>query len=276
MWIIVRPMEKQIETSGLRPQNFRIFLQQELVGRCQKNPKYSLRAFAKALSVGPSALSDMLNGKRTITKNMTERLGLALGLSPDHIEAFFRDEFPSDFDSDKAIYRQHTLDTFAIISDWYHYAILALMRVKDFKPTSAWVAKSLGISKPEANLAIERLVRVGLLRKEKDGKWLDTTGGFSTNINGNLTSAANKKLQKQILELAIKALEEVPSELRDYTSMTMAIDPKYLPEAVEKIKKFRRGLAQFLEERSEPTAVYNLGISLYPLTFVPMEMIDDS
>jgi len=253
---------------GLRPVNFRMYLQQELVGRCRKNPRYSLRAFAKALAIGPSALSDMLNGKRNITKDMTQRLGLALGLSPSDLSEF-NETKTVDFDTPRSPdFQQLTLDTYAIISDWYHYAILELMKVKGFKTSSSWIAKALGISKSETNVAVERLIRVGLIRKAKDGKWLDTSGGFSTNINENLTSAASKKLQKQTLELSVKALEEISVEIRNHTSMTMALNPKSLPEATEKIRRFRRSLTHFLENDGQPTEVYNLAISLYPLTQV--------
>src|SRR6202050_4890689 len=60
---------------------FRLLLQDELAARCSRNPNYSLRSFAKFLSVSPAALSAILKGKRPITHKMKERLGLQLGLS---------------------------------------------------------------------------------------------------------------------------------------------------------------------------------------------------
>jgi hypothetical protein len=47
--------------------------------------------------------------------------------------------------------------------------------------------------------------------------------------------------------------------------MTMAIDPKKLPQAKERIRDFRRGLSEFLESgnRSE---VYRINIQLMPVT----------
>ncbi len=245
--------------------DFRLLLQQELIERCRRNPKYSLRAFARALGIGPSALSDMLNGKRAITKASIERLGLALGLNLSELSQYTNNINKNQLSS--LAFEQITLDTFAIISDWYHYAILELMKVKNFKNDLAWLTKSLGITKSEANAAVERLLRVGLIKVDKKGKWIDSSSGFSTNIAGSsITSAANKKLQKQVLEKSLWALETLPPSVRNHTSMTMPINPNKLPEAIERIKEFRREMCQFLENDSNLLEVYNLAISLYPIS----------
>jgi uncharacterized protein (TIGR02147 family) len=248
------------------PQNqadFRLILQQEFVKRCQKNPRYSLRAFAKSLSIEPSPLSAILRGKRPLTDKMTNRLGLALGLGLDEVSKFVQAEKAADGPN----YQQLALDSYALISDWYHYAILELIRVKSFKPDLSYIAKTLNISKTEAHIAVERLQRLELLVIKKNGKWIDTTAnGSATNINQDLTSQASKKLQRQVLEKAIEALENLPTDVRSQTSMTMAIHPEDLDQAKVMIKNFRRELCAFLEKNKKPTQVYNLGISLYPLT----------
>ncbi|OQW48824.1 MAG: hypothetical protein A4S09_13580 [Proteobacteria bacterium SG_bin7] len=256
-------METQSSNFKTTSNDFRLLLQRELIERCRKNPKYSLRAFAKALGIVPSALSDMLNGKRTITPASIERLGLALGLELSEVKKYVKGQTPTADQN----YQQLTMDTYAIISDWYHYAILELMKIKTFKSDRAWIARCLGITKSEVNAAFERLCRVDLIRVDKKGNWIDTSNGFSTNIeNSNLTSAANKRLQKQILEMSIQALETLSPKVRNHTSMTMPVNPKKLPIAIEKIKKFRRDLCELLENDRDISEVYQLAISLFPIT----------
>lgn len=257
----------------MEKREFRLQLQQELVSRCQKNSRYSLRAFARALDVSSSALSAMLKGKRTITASSVEKLGKAIGLDPRDITRYKilarekKTGIKTEPDSQEG-FQQIALDTYAVISDWYHYAILELIRVRDFQPSTAWIGKSLGITRSEAYIAVERLQRVGLLEIKKDGRWVDkTVEGKATNIQDDLTSAASRKLQKQVLELSLRCLEEMPStELRNHTSLTLAINPEDLPLAKEKIKKFRRELAEMLETNKNPTEVYHLSVSLYPVT----------
>lgn len=246
--------------------DFRTRLKDELIARCRKNPKYSLRAFAKALGIVPSALSDMLNGRRTITNKSIERLGLSLGLSLKEIAQFQKES--ADGGNKAARFQQITFDTFALISDWYHFAILELIKIENFMPTNQRIAQALGITKSEANIAIERLMRLNLVRIDSKGRWVDVSEGFTTSIKPGLTSSAARNLQKQILEQAIAAIEEVPIERRNHTSMTMAIDPADVAEASEKIKKFRRQLCKFLERNGRPKEVYQLAISLFPVSQV--------
>jgi transcriptional regulator with XRE-family HTH domain len=249
-----------IESINSKTQDFRLLLQQEFVRRCRKNESYSLRSYAKSLAIEPSPLSAILRGKRPITEKTKTRLGLALGLGLEDLKKFSASSSKSEF-------QQLDLDNYAVISDWYHYAILELIRLKTFCPNSAYVAKKLNISQTEAHIAIERLQRIGLLEIKKNGKWVDTSAnGLATNINEDLTSQAARKLQRQIHEKAIEALETLPTSVRSHTSMTMAIHPDDLPEAKEMIKKFRRELCAHFEKNGKPKEIYHLGVALYPVT----------
>lgn len=192
--------------------DFRLLLQNELIARIQRNPKYSLRAFARHLGIRASALSDMLNRKRTITANMIDRLGLALELPLEDIRRHAniaihakarRTHVPT------ANYEMVEMDQYAIISDWYHYAILELMKTEGFVADHSWIAQALGITRPEANAAVERLERLNLIRCYPD-RWEEISTGYTTNIGPAKTSGAARKLQRQILEKSIEALENLP------------------------------------------------------------------
>lgn len=247
--------------------DFRLFLQSELTRRCSSNPSYSLRAYARSLGIAPSALSSILSGSRPITEKTKLRLGFALGLSVEEIKRFHGGR-RSVSKGPKLRFQQLALDTYAVISDWYHYAILELIHLETFKPDPRWISKRLGITVTEVKIAVERLQRVGLLKVDRD-VWIDTTpDGHATNIQGDLTSVASRKLQRQVLEKSIRALDELPTSVRNHTSMTMAINPEDIPEAKERIATFRRDLCAFLERNKKPSEVYQLAVSFYPLTQV--------
>ncbi len=258
----------QKEFEAINTTSFRLYLQNELLTRCNKNPKYSLRSFARALEINPSSLSRILRNKRTISNNIKYKLGKRLGLSPIELSNFKEGKYDSNYENNNSIennFNQLTIDTFIAISDWYHLAILELVKLKNFKPNNRFIAKAFDITVNEVNAAVERLIRLDLLKIEKDGKWINTKGS-NTTVDDDLTHSAYRKYLKQILGLAIKALEEVPVNLRDQSSMTMSINTNRLPEAIEMITKFRRRLCKFLEEDKEKDEVYQLAISLYPLT----------
>ncbi len=256
--------------------DFRLYLQAEFAKRCTRNPRYTLSAFARTLGVDKSTLAKILRGQRQIRAKAIRRLGLKLGLNPEKLTQFeeasprknARGEIRNRQDEVDKNFARLSLDTFQVISDWYHYAILELMRLPHFTPEFAWIARVLGISPLEVELAVDRLQRLEMIEIHSDGTWKDSTGGHSTTLGNPFTAAAFRNMQNQLLEKAIVALEVVPFDRRSQTSMTMAIDPKRMPEAKKLIDEFRRKMNEFLSPESEKNLeeVYALTISLFPLS----------
>jgi transcriptional regulator with XRE-family HTH domain len=253
----LRITPKSISESGKL--NFRLWLQRQFTDRCKRNGRYSLRAFAKALNIDPSSLSQILSGKRPLTKKSMETICKRLGASPKEL----RDFALLKVDSSEDHYHQIQMDTFSVISDWYHYAILELTFVSGFKADPKWIGKKLSITTEEARSAIERLKRLGLLLEE-NGSTIKSSK-FLTNLSNVDSSAAHRELQKQIIEKALLSIDDCPQEEKDITSMTMAIDVSNLETARGLIRKFRRDLCALLED-GDQTRVYNLGIQLYPIS----------
>jgi plasmid maintenance system antidote protein VapI/DNA-binding transcriptional ArsR family regulator len=249
---------------------FRHILQDELTSRCAKNPNYSLRSFAKFLEISPSALSAIINGKRPLTDKMKERLGLRLGVKPQDLQKLYsRPHGNSKNINSEGLadtFQQITIDTFAIISEPYHYAILELLKTEDYVQDAPWIARRLQITPSEVNFALERLERVGLLEKDEDGIYFDTTKGFSTDLREGLTSQAHRRFQQRSLEKAIESVQTVNVEDRDNTSITMAIRHEDISKARQMIKNFRRRFCTEMESVPGLNEVYQLTVAFTPLT----------
>lgn len=245
--------------------DFRLFLQNELLSRCRRNPNYSLRAFARSLRLDGSALSKMLKGKRAITPSTLTRVATQMGLDPEIIRKFQTALPPIGHAMrPKMDYQQLSLDAFRVVSDWYHYAVLELTKVKNFEPSPKAVAKALGLTVSEVNIAVERLVRLKMLEISEDGTWRCT--GNHTTGEAELRDLAFRKLQKQVLEMAVQALDNTPLEERDQSTIAMAIDSSKVKAAAEKIAKFRREMDEFLQSGSNLDRVYHLSVALYPVS----------
>ena len=246
---------------------FRAYLQRELIERCRKNGNYSLRSFARALQMDPSTLSQILRGRRTITRKTTVQVAERLGLDPQQLRKFTGEsrEAKSAQPQPAQSAQELTLDAFHIISDWYHYAIFELVTVTCFKPDSRWIAKKLGLSVSEINIAVERLFRLELLTRDAKGKWVQGSPLITTTGNP-MSAVAFRKHQAQILQKAAEALESVPIEERDNSGVTMAIHRRRIPEAKARIKKFRRELCDFLQQDADRDSVYQLAVAFYPFT----------
>lgn len=247
-----------------RSTNFKEYLQEELILRCKKNPAYSLRSFAKSLDISPSFLSKVLNGQRRITDSVFAKLANNLSLDLSTIEKFKSTDVAQ---TSQEIELQHIqLEYFKIISDWYHYAIIELTLVSDFQNSAEWISARLGITTNQTKAAIDRLLALDLLILE-NGHLKPTSGGNTTTKN-EFTALAFKKMQNDLLELATKSLWNDPIEMRDHTSICMAMNTADIPEIKKKLTKMRREICSHLErkERGPADQVYNLSLSFFPLT----------
>lgn len=237
------------------------WLAAEYARRRKRRRSYSLRAFARQLGLQSGPLSELLRGKRPLTGALAERLADALNFDPEARERWVlaaRGTANAPVSTPRSP-RPLDDERFALIADWYHYGILSLLETASWRDSYRWIAEQLGIAEAEAKEAMQRLHRLGLVARRR-GRWI-ATGNFTS--THDVPSAALRKHHRQLLAQAVDALDTVSVDERDVTSMTLAIDPRRLPEAKRRIKAFRRELAAFLEG-GDATAVYQLCIQLFP------------
>lgn len=230
-----------------------------------KNPGYSLRAFARRLRLAPSALSEILSGKRPISVRVAEQIAERLAWAPDVRERVVRTYLGSRRKTTP--HRRESIaldvDQYHAISEWYHFAILSLAETRGFRSDARWIGCRLGISADIALAAVERLLRMGLLNQEKNGRWAATGKSYAT--TDGIVNLALRKSHQRNLELAKASLETDPIDRRDFTAMTMVADPAKLPEAKRRIREFRDELSAFLED-GDKSEVFKICLQLFPLT----------
>lgn len=242
-----------------------------------RNPSFSLRAFAKRLQVSPSALSEILQGKRRVSRNLAEQILGRLCVDPkdqQRILSLFKgsrgsSQLSSQFSSpvtseDEKRYLELSADQFQLISKWHHFALLSLSETKGFVADPLWVAKRLGIPYPEAERTLERLERLGFIQWSRSRKILKPLKGQLA-TSDDIANQAIRQSHFEDIDLSKRALETVPIEDRDFTALTLAIDKTKLPQAKKLIRDFQNQLMAFLES-GEQTEVYKICFHVLPLS----------
>lgn len=246
--------------------SFRHHLQRELARRCSDNRQYSLRALALDLDVDHATLSQLLRNKRRMTAETIRRLGGRLGLPPERLDAFVAGERCSEANTpESSEIRSLATDAAHVVSDVLHFALLELVRLDCFQPDARWIARVLDVSVDEVQIALQRLIHLGLLEMESAERWIDRSGHAVANVD-DLAEAAVERLYEQVRRLASRAVRAIPRGYRDQSSTTIAIRTARLPEAIERIGRFRREIVQLLEQDSERDDVYQLEIHFFPVT----------
>lgn len=251
---------------------YRNILKEIMKDRISQNPSYSLRAFARSLETSPTTLSTILGGKRPLTMDKGIKWASLLKLdkknTKDFLQALSKDSYyrlnPTERENRKweeeLEYYQLKLDSFKMIKNWYHLGILNLALLKNFKSDVEWISKELGISKEECQDAVSRLIRLNLLKKENN-KYIRTHKNVET--PSDIPSQAIRDFHRENIQRALNALDLLPVDQRDITSIMMPVDKEKLKEAKLKIKNFRRSLSSFLESK-KGDQVYSLNIQLFP------------
>lgn len=257
---------------------YRDVLKNEFEARSHRNSRYSLRAFARDLDLFPSRLSDILKGKQGLSAETAAKLASRLGFNAEESERFITLVLSEDArsplhrkaakdrlkvlatDNNYAVIQEHL---FRVISDWYHFPILELTLVEDFKPTSEWIAHRLGITFIEAERAIERLLALQLLVPTPKGFKAATTFPATSS---EIPSQAIRTFHSQILKLASSALYLQAITQRDFSANMLAIDPASLPEMTKELKQFRRKFEKKYKAKKNKKEVYCLAVQLFSLT----------
>ncbi|WP_374074148.1 DUF4423 domain-containing protein [Bdellovibrio bacteriovorus] len=226
----------------------------------KKNPRFSFRSLAKKVGISPGCLNELMHGKRPLSEFYANKI--VLGLELDTAE---RNEIYSMISTRSRKFAvQKTLQEqeLELLTNWEHFAILNLFRMKNFQSEPAWIAERLALPIEKVEMSLQLLMNLGFIKK-KGNSIARAVASLSTTTD--VPSQALVKAHTSDLRKAIEVLQSTPPDVRDFSSITMAINPGKLSEAKKFIKKFRRKFSILVEE-GEQTAVYNLNIQFFPLT----------
>lgn len=160
---------------------FRQRLEQEFQSRQEKNPRYSLRAFARFLGADHSVLSQILRGLRRTPAGQIRSWARKLKMTQEESAAYIAAEHLPD----AATTRRHeqlrhwTAEGLSVATQRTHWEIVRLSRTPRFQTDCRWIAGKINSTVDEVNLALQRLLRLQLLEVSAAGKWNDLTGARS-------------------------------------------------------------------------------------------------
>lgn len=255
--------------------DFRAALRAEFDCRKKRNAGYSLRSFARDLTVSPGTLSDVLGGKHGLSRAKAAALAKALAM-----DASDRAHFCDLVDSQSARpatreaarkklaerteggrLRNMRRELFHAISDWHHLALLELASLPKTVADPTVIGRRLGIAREAATAAIARLTELGLVRDVK-GYLVPDRSVFK--VGGDVPSAAVRKFHAHALEKARAALRDQAVEQREFSTVLLAVSAADMPLAKERIQGF---VQAFTEEFSPASAakdrVYALALQFF-------------
>lgn len=234
------------------------FMQSQLKKRQEKNPKFSLRSFARLLKTDPSSLSKILNGLRIPSDETVAKWVDCLKLSAEEADAL-----------KNAVAETHSFNPlnaefFESTYSWVHPILLEALKLPNTSRNLPMLAELFGMSIGEVEQTIAFLENHQILQKNTQGTGY--TPSNLTTVQIPYTSDLRRNLQKKYLEMAQKALDEVPLEKRDNSTLTVAIHTDDIPAMKDIIREARLKIHRLAEKRkNQLNAVYNFSSAFYPI-----------
>lgn len=255
---------------------FQNILKEEFEKKKKLNSRYSLRGFSKKLEINYGTLSSILSGKRNVSRKQVEKIFSKLNLDPqsrNEVLKYFSNSSKKktifDFNVEEKKYLSN-LEKYEVLNDkqnnilaqWEYYAVMSLLNCSDFTSSFDWIANRLGISKKRSAEVINKLILFGLIKVENKN-WIRTNKRFR--VSDDKINDYLKIFHSQSFSKAKESLYRDNIYSRDFSSITMAINPNKISKAKELIRKLEDEIAEVLEV-DQKTEVYRLSIQLFPLT----------
>ncbi|MCB0422794.1 MAG: DUF4423 domain-containing protein, partial [Bdellovibrionales bacterium] len=157
---------------------------------------------------------------------------------------------------------------FRIIVEWEYYALLNLLKTKNFVPDIAWMSERLGISLLRCQEVWNDLIAAKMVVPDENGVFKRAYSRLAT--TDYELSLPLQQAHVEELKLVAEKIGQVPPELRDVFSLILPSRPQLLKKARQITRDYFRKMEALLE--SEPgEEVYLLGAHLIPLTLPKKE-----
>ncbi|MCQ2060455.1 MAG: TIGR02147 family protein [Fibrobacter sp.] len=262
-------------------QNFRLYIR-DYYAEQKRMSAFTWRDFAKAAGYSsPVFLKLVCDGRANLSSVGVERVASAMGLVGVSLQ-YFRTlvAFNQEKDSGKKKLHFKALrelakdNAFAIVGEeqYDYYESWLNPVVRELAPKMPGVSAAgmaaemtFGASAKEVRKALALLERVGFLEQAADGAYVQSSKALTTG-NLEVASMAVRDMHRQMGELAVRALDEVPVRERDISGMTLGLSEVAYQKAVKEIEEFRRRIASIAMEDSAAEKVYRMNVQLFPLT----------
>jgi plasmid maintenance system antidote protein VapI len=117
----------------------------ELTRRLERNPRYSLRAFARSLALHHTTVARLVNGTRRASAPLLHRIGRRLGLSDSELVSMQREEVAA--------------------------RVLEAAQLPDFRADCRWIAMKTGVELDDVNRALHLLIHERRLEMRSPSSW---------------------------------------------------------------------------------------------------------
>lgn len=261
--------------------NFRVYIREYYMERKDRSG-FTWRDFAKAAGYSsPVFLKLVCDGKTNLSEAGTERVAAALGLVGVDLQYFralvaFNQEKVSDkkkqaFAEMRRLAKENSValigeDQYDYFGSWLNPVLREMApQLKGETPAKMAEHCVFDANTAQVKKSLNLLQKTGLLQKGESGEFVQGDKSITTG-SLDVASLAIREMHRQMGELAVQALDQVPVAERDISGLTIGISEDAFAKISKEIADFRRRISSIVMEDSGNERVYRLNVQLFPLT----------
>ena len=259
-------------------QNFRIYVRDFYTER-KLASGFTWRDFAKLAGYSsPVFLKLVCDGKANLSEVGIERVANAMGLVGADLQYFralvnFNQEKDSakkkDFFKElRAIAKENEMtlvgeDQYDYYESWINPVLRELVpQVPEATPAQMADMLAFDTQAAEVKKALKLLQKVGLLNMDANGKFEQSSKAITTG-NIEVANLSVREMHRQMGELAVRSLDEVPMNERDISGLTLGVSEDAYYRITKEIEDFRRRVASIVMQDTVEDRVYRLNVQLF-------------
>jgi len=243
--------------------------------RCERNGKYSLRAFARDLEISPSRLSQILNGKSSPSRSTARKMGQRIGFQGEKLKWFYAlvdSQYGPTVESrqeakkivsryQKGVLSKHVKVENQIQWDWYYFAIRRMTRLKEFKSDAEWIARRLGIKVEEVKRAVQEMLLGGALTL-KEGRLV---AGENYAVYFDDKAEARERMEKNLFPRLLASAKKNSRDRSHHARHYFTVNQSQIDELKRLLQSFEDSIDDLTYRTENSDILYCLYLDLFPL-----------
>ena len=157
-------------------------------------------------------------------------------------------------------------ELYEYFASWWNVALREEMNIIQFKDDFEDLASRLhpAISSQQVQRSVKLLQDLGLIAPDVNGT-LRPASDFITTSGMDQVKAV-RSYQKSSLKLAIGAIDTVPKESRDISTLTVSASQQSFEIIRERLNEIRREIIELVRQDKNAEEVYQINIQVFPVT----------
>lgn len=261
--------------------DYRKFLRERLQALKRADRSFTFASFAARVGLkSPGFLTQVFQGKSNLTHDMALRFAAALNLGKSESD-FFVNLVASNqarTHEEKSRSTERLLSAkpskvkmvekaqFEFYKHWYYSAIRSLLGYYVFDGDYEKLGRQLSppITAAESKRAVKLLLKLGMIVQAPDGRITLQEQLITTGTDHQSVAVINYQLVA--MDLAKRAVQELPREKRSAVTLTLGVSARGRQLILERITALRKELMDIAAAEIEIDRVMQINLHAFPLT----------